>query len=76
MTDDLVRLQYEDYPYPPRDPADEQKRLITGSPSQICEINHYFRFIDVVSEGRYPSPGDVDVVATSEVWAAARRANR
>lgn len=39
--DDAVRLQYEDYPYPPRDPADEKKRLITGSPSQIAEINHY-----------------------------------
>ncbi|MBT5040468.1 MAG: class I SAM-dependent methyltransferase, partial [Rhodospirillaceae bacterium] len=27
-----VRGQYEAYPYPPRDPADEAKRLITGSP--------------------------------------------
>jgi SAM-dependent methyltransferase len=39
--DNTVRLQYEDYPYPPRDPADEKKRLITGSPSQIAEFNHY-----------------------------------
>ena len=39
--DDPLRLQYEAYPYPPRDPADEKARLITGSPSHIAEINHY-----------------------------------
>ena len=39
--DDPLRLQYEAYPYPPRDPADEKKRLIMGSPSHIAEINHY-----------------------------------
>lgn len=38
---DLVREQYELYPYPPRDPRDEAKRLIQGSPSHILEINHY-----------------------------------
>ena len=36
-----VRDQYEAYPYPPRDPADEATRLITGSPSDIVEIEHY-----------------------------------
>jgi len=36
-----VRAQYEAYPYPARDPADEAKRLITGSPSHLDEINHY-----------------------------------
>jgi SAM-dependent methyltransferase len=40
MNDDL-RDQYEHYPYPPRDPADEAKRLITGSPSHIVEIEHH-----------------------------------
>jgi hypothetical protein len=40
MNDDL-RGQYENYPYPPRDPADEAKRLIAGSPSHICEIEHH-----------------------------------
>ena len=40
MNDDL-RGQYENYPYPPRDPADEAKRLITGSPSHISEIEHH-----------------------------------
>lgn len=39
--DRLVKRQYEDFPYPPRDPADEKKRLITGSPSHLDELNHY-----------------------------------
>ena len=39
--DDGVREQYEAYPYPPRDPADESDRLITGSPSHLLEIDHY-----------------------------------
>ncbi len=39
--DDRVRAQYEAYPYPERDPADEAKRLIVGSPSHLLEINHY-----------------------------------
>ncbi len=36
-----LRAQYEDYPYPPRDPADERRRLIVGSPSHRLEIDHY-----------------------------------
>lgn len=36
-----VRAQYEAFPYPPRDPRDEVKRLIEGSPSHLLEINHY-----------------------------------
>jgi len=36
-----VQQQYEAYPYPARDPADEAKRLITGSPSKPEEIDHY-----------------------------------
>ncbi|MEE8273112.1 MAG: class I SAM-dependent methyltransferase, partial [Alphaproteobacteria bacterium] len=39
--DDAVRDQYEAYPYPERDPADEAKRLIAGSPSHLSEVNHY-----------------------------------
>jgi len=39
--DRLVQSQYEAYPYPERKPADEKKRLITGSPSNIPEVNHY-----------------------------------
>ncbi len=41
MSDNPVRDQYEDYPYPSRDPADEAKRLIIGSPSHMLEYNHY-----------------------------------
>ena len=36
-----VAAQYEAYPYPERDPADERKRLITGSPSHPLEIDHF-----------------------------------
>ena len=39
--DQTLRAHYEAYPYPPRDPADETKRLITGSPSHLDEVNHY-----------------------------------
>ncbi len=39
--DDEVRRQYEALPYPARDPADEARRLITGSPSHLLEIEHY-----------------------------------
>ncbi len=38
---DRVRDQYEAYPYPARNPRDESKRLITGSPSHLDELNHY-----------------------------------
>jgi SAM-dependent methyltransferase len=38
---DPVKTQYEALPYPPRDPRDEAKRLITGSPSRLHEVNHY-----------------------------------
>ncbi len=38
---DAVAAQYEAYPYPARDPAEEARRLITGSPSRLLEIRHY-----------------------------------
>ncbi len=38
---DPVRQQYESYPYPARDPADEAHRLITGTPSHPVEIDHF-----------------------------------
>ncbi|MGD1878125.1 MAG: class I SAM-dependent methyltransferase [Kiloniellaceae bacterium] len=38
---DQVRDQYEAYPYPSRDPADEARRLVVGSPSNLLEVNHY-----------------------------------
>jgi ubiquinone/menaquinone biosynthesis C-methylase UbiE len=39
--DDPVQAQYEAYPYPARDPRDEARRLVTGSPSELSELNHY-----------------------------------
>ena len=36
-----VTEQYEAYPYPERDPVDEGTRLITGSPSEPLEIDHF-----------------------------------
>ncbi|MFW2542134.1 class I SAM-dependent methyltransferase [Primorskyibacter sp. 2E107] len=36
-----TRQQYETYPYPERDPADEKTRLITGSPSHPMEMDHW-----------------------------------
>lgn len=41
MADDPVKAQYEVYPYPARDPRDETKRLITGSPSHLPEVAHW-----------------------------------
>ncbi|MEQ9812673.1 MAG: class I SAM-dependent methyltransferase [Azospirillaceae bacterium] len=38
---DAVRRQYEAYPYPARDPKDEAKRLVTGSPSHLDELTHH-----------------------------------
>ncbi|MCF8057295.1 MAG: class I SAM-dependent methyltransferase [Desulfocapsa sp.] len=36
-----VRKQYENYPYPFRDPKDEKKRLLTTEDSFLEKINHY-----------------------------------
>ncbi len=41
MSIDDLRAQYEAYPYPARAPADEKKRLVTGSPSHLDEVVHY-----------------------------------
>jgi SAM-dependent methyltransferase len=41
MSEREVREQYEALPYPARDPRDEAKRLIVGSPSHVLEIDHY-----------------------------------
>ncbi len=38
---DPVRQQYETFPYPERDPKDEARRLIVGSPSAPREIDHF-----------------------------------
>lgn len=36
-----VKDQYEAYPYPERDPKDEARRLVIGSPSHPLEIDHF-----------------------------------
>jgi SAM-dependent methyltransferase len=40
-TDAQLAAQYETYPYPRRDPRDEAKRLIVGSPGHLLEIDHW-----------------------------------
>ena len=37
---DPVRAQYEAFPYPTRDPREEARRLVVGSPGQLDELNH------------------------------------
>lgn len=44
-----VKAQYDAYPYPHRDPADESRRLITGSPSHLPEMAHW------LFQGRIPT---------------------
>jgi SAM-dependent methyltransferase len=39
--DSALAAQYEAFPYPERDPRDEAKRLIVGSPSHLLEIDHW-----------------------------------
>lgn len=39
--DAALAAQYEAYPYPQRDPKEEAKRLIVGSPSHLREIDHW-----------------------------------
>ena len=40
-TDTRLAAQYEAYPYPQRDPRDEAKRLVIGSPSHLREIDYW-----------------------------------
>jgi len=41
LTDQRLAAQYEAYPYPNRDPRDEAKRLIVGSPGHLREVDHW-----------------------------------
>ncbi len=44
MTDAIdarLAAQYEAFPYPTRDPRDEARRLIIGSPSHLREVDHW-----------------------------------
>ncbi|HEY8613446.1 MAG TPA: class I SAM-dependent methyltransferase [Roseomonas sp.] len=40
-TDAQLAAQYEALPYPARDPRDEARRLIVGSPSHLLEVDHW-----------------------------------
>lgn len=40
-TDARLADQYEAYPYPRRDPRDEARRLVVGSPSHLREVDHW-----------------------------------
>ncbi len=40
-TDARLAEQYEAFPYPKRDPRDESRRLIIGSPSHLREVDHW-----------------------------------
>ncbi len=50
LQDRAVADHYVAYLYPARDPADEKKRMIEGSPSRLAEVEHY------LFQGRLPSP--------------------
>src|ERR1700760_3355298 len=39
--DQHLAAQYEAYPYPARDPREEARRLIVGSPGHLREIDHW-----------------------------------
>jgi SAM-dependent methyltransferase len=39
--DASLAAQYDAYPYPQRDPRDEARRLVVGSPSHLREIDHW-----------------------------------
>ncbi|MBS0959624.1 class I SAM-dependent methyltransferase [Acetobacter thailandicus] len=39
--DNSLAAQYESYPYPERNPLDERKRLLIGSPSHLREIDYW-----------------------------------
>ncbi len=39
--DRQLAAQYDSYPYPARDPAEEERRLIVGSPSHLREVDHW-----------------------------------
>lgn len=78
--DSAVRGQYEAYPYPPRDPADEAKRLITGSPSSLVEIEHYVLGGRIASDRPFRAliagggTGDATIMLASQLAARAFKA--
>lgn len=76
--DATLAEQYEAYPYPQRDPRDEARRLIVGSPSHLAEVDHW------VFAGRRPAAaplralvagggsGDATVMLAQQMTSAGR----
>ncbi len=50
--DAAMRRHYEALPYPARDPRDEARRLIAGSPGHLLEVDHYLFAGRLSSDGR------------------------
>jgi SAM-dependent methyltransferase len=77
-TDQHLASQYELYPYPHRDPRDEAKRLVLGSPGHLREVDHW------VFGGRRPAArplhaliagggtGDATIMLAQQMAAAGR----
>ena len=79
--DTALAAQYEAYPYPLRDPRDEAKRLIVGSPSHLREVDHWIfgghRPADRPIEALVAGGGSGDAtVMLAQQMASAGRAGR
>lgn len=78
QADAQLAAQYEAYPYPRRDPREEAKRLIVGSPSHLREIDHWVfgaarpasRPLNVLVAGG--GTGDATIMLAQQLTAAGR----
>lgn len=77
-TDARLAEQYETYPYPRRDPRDEAKRLVVGSPGHLLEVDHWVfgatrpadRPLNVLVAGG--GTGDATIMLAQQLAAAGR----
>jgi SAM-dependent methyltransferase len=75
-TDAQLAAQYEAYPYPARDPRDEARRLVVGSPSHLREVDHWIfgarrpasRPLDALMAGGGSGDGTI-MLAQQMAWA-------
>lgn len=76
MTDRAVREQYDALPYPARDPRDEAKRLVVGSPSHLAEVEHWLGTGDAAQPWRVlvagGGTGDASVMLAQQAARAGR----
>jgi len=76
--DAALAAQYEAYPYPQRDPREEAKRLVVGSPSHLREVDHWIfgahrpttRPLNALVAGG--GSGDATVMLAQQMTAAGR----